>query len=120
MQKGLHQDAANLFEKFYGNDKIYFAAPLGYAYGKLNRKADAQRILAELEEISKSGEVVPPQEKALIYLGIDNKEKAFELFRLSCEERFASFPFLLTESFFDSLRSNPKFIALENCVKPIN
>lgn len=120
IQKGLYQDAAKLFERFHENDKFYFAAPLGYTYGRLNRKADAQRILGELEEFSKNGEIVPSQEKAIIYLGLGNKEKAFELFRSSCEERFGSFPFVLTESIFDSVRSDPGFTALENCVQPIN
>lgn len=118
MQKGLYQDAAKLLERFHENDKLYFAAPLGYTYGRLNRKADAQRILGELEEFSKNGEIVPPQEKAIIYLGLGNKEKAFELFRSSCEERFGSFPFVLTESIFDGVRSDSGFIALENCVQP--
>jgi serine/threonine-protein kinase len=120
IQKGSYQDAAKLFEKFYENDHLYFAAPLGYTYGRLNRKADAQRILGELEELSENGEVIPPQEKAIIYLGLGDKEKAIELFRSSCKDRFGSFPFVLTESVFDDIRSTPEFIALENCVQPTN
>jgi eukaryotic-like serine/threonine-protein kinase len=121
MQKGLYQKAIDVFEKFYDNDQLYFAAQLGYAYGKMNRKTDAQRILAELEKLSAEGAaVVPPQEKAIINLGMGNKDLAFELFRQSCEERFASFPFIVTEAFFDDLQSDPEFIFLTRCIQPIN
>lgn len=121
LQKGLYAEAINLFERFYENDKLYFAAQLGYAYGKMNRKADAQRILDDLEKISAKGEeFVPPQEKALIYLGMGGGNQAFNLFRQSCEERFGSFPYILTEHYFDDWQSDPDYIALTNCVKPLN
>ena len=121
LQKGLYPEAINLFERFYPNDKLYFAAQLGYGYGKMKRIADAQRILADLEIISATGKnVVPPQEKAIIYLGMGNKNKAFELFRQSCEDRFGSFPYLLTEHYFDGFQSDPDYVALTNCVKTLN
>jgi eukaryotic-like serine/threonine-protein kinase len=116
MQKGLYNEAITIFEKFYQNDKIYFAAQLGYAYGKTNRKAEALRILGELEELSKQN-IIPPQEMAIIHLGLGNKDKAFELFNLSCRERFPSLPFLLMEPFFDDERSTPPFKELANCIK---
>ena len=120
LQKGSYQDAIEIFEKFYPDNKLHFAAQLGYAYGKANRKADAQRVLNELEEFSIQGEIIPANEEAIIHLGMGNKEKAFELFRLSCRERFASLPWLLTEAYFDRLRSDSEYLELTNCIQSLN
>ena len=69
---GRLQEATQIFEKIYQEDKIYGAAPLGLSYGRMGRKDEAQKILAVLDELSKKGggDYVAPQERAIVYLGL--------------------------------------------------
>jgi serine/threonine-protein kinase len=120
LQAGRYQDAVNIYEPLYPTDKKYFAAQLGYAYGRLNRKQDAQKILADLEEIARSGQVVPAQEFAIVYLGMREEDRAFELFTQSCRDRYAAFPFILTEFFFDDYRDDYRYTTLKACATPLS
>lgn len=119
LQQGRDNDALAIFEQFYEKDKKYFAAPLGYTYGRLKRNQDALRILSDLENIAVN-DVVPPQEKAQIYLGMGDEEKAFELFSQSCKDRFPTLPVILQEFYFDPYRNDKRFADLKNCIKPLN
>lgn len=120
LQEGRDKEALDIFEKSYEKTKIYFAAPLGYTYGRLKRKQDALRVLSDLENIAKKDVVVPPQERALIYLGMGDEEKAFELFTQSCHDRFPALPGVLAEFFFDPYRNDKRFKDLQNCVTPLS
>jgi len=53
-----------------------YAGELGYAYAMSGRRAEALRMLAELEERSKH-EYVSPSARALIHMGLGDKEQAF-------------------------------------------
>ncbi len=116
-QQGRVEESISLFERLYAAEKLYGAAPLGYAYAKAGRRADAQKILDELEAISKQTSVPLPQEKAIIYLGLDDRDRAFTLLQEACKERFATFPFLFIEPFLDSIRSDPRFPSLLRCAR---
>jgi len=118
IQNGDFDKAISILQRFYDTDKEYFAAPLGYAYGKTGRKDDALKIINELEQRSKEKHI-PPQEEAIIYLGLDDKDKAFERLNQSCAERFPAFPLLLTDSLVDGINSDPRFAELKKCVKPL-
>jgi len=98
LQQGSNNEAVSILEQFYKTNKSYFAAPLGYAYGRVGRSTDALKVLTELEAEKRSKrEYLPPQEEAIIYIGLNNKDKVFEKLNQSCQERFSSFPFLLKE-----------------------
>lgn len=111
------QEAIQIFEKLYQDDKIYGAAPLGLSYGRAGRKADAQKILGELEEIAKKadGDYVAPQEFAIVYLGLGEQDKAFEYLTKSCEEKYPAFPFVATDPIFDELKTDVRFETLKKC-----
>ncbi len=111
-QQGRYQESIDALEKVYAVDPDLAAAPLGYTYAKAGRKTDARRILEKLEEASKQ-KYVPAQEKALIYLGLDDKNQAFKLLDEACTERFASLPMLLIDPLVDDIRSDPRFIELK-------
>ena len=72
------------------------------------------RMLDVLEEIRKQ-RYVPDQERALIYLGLDDKESAFLYFEQACKDRVASLPFIKIDPLFDSIRSDPRYPDLARC-----
>jgi hypothetical protein len=64
------------------------------------------------EELQAKQEKLPPQEIALIYLGLGEKEKAFAWLGKSADEHFWPFTSVAVDPFFDNERSDPRFIDL--------
>ena len=81
---------------------------LGYAYAVLGRRAEAQKILDELNELSKRNHA-RPQSLALVHAGLGEKDKAFELLQ---KERSAVMNSLEVDPVWDGLRSDPRFADL--------
>jgi TolB-like protein/Tfp pilus assembly protein PilF/predicted Ser/Thr protein kinase len=87
---------------------------LGYAYAIDGKKAEAQRVLDRLNEISKQ-KYVPAGYRAMIYIGLGEKDKAFEWLEKSYEERYAiaeGVADIKVDPVFDPLRSDPRFADL--------
>ena len=82
---------------------------LGRAYALGGKRAEAQKILDKLNELSKQ-EFVPAMARAVVYTGLGEKDKAFESLEKAYEERFA----IQTkpDPQFDPLRSDPRFADL--------
>jgi eukaryotic-like serine/threonine-protein kinase len=83
-------------------------AELGYVYGLAGKKAEAKRILAELTELAKRGNV-SPLNFAIVYAGLGDKDQAFAWLERAYQERS---PFLLDIKTLlggDPLRSDPRF-----------
>ncbi len=92
------------------------AAPLGvlaYAYGKGGKKAEAQKVLDTLLDMSKH-QYVQPRVLARVYVGLGDKEKAFEYLEKSYQDRSigTAFGLINTDPSFDPLRSDPRFADL--------
>ena len=111
LQQGAYEDAISKFEKLHVMRPLHTAAALGYAYGKQGRRADALGMIRELEEFAKK-EPVPPHERALVYIGLGNKDEAFKLLERSYQDRFANLAYLTTDSIYDDLRSDSRFADL--------
>ena len=86
-------------------------AYLGYAYGVTGKRAEAQKILEELQEQSKR-RYISPYLMALLYIGLSNKDQAFVWLEKSYEERCNNLMFLKVEPILDPLRSDPRFTEL--------
>ena len=85
---------------------------LGYGYAIGGRKAEAQKVLDQLRERSKQ-KYVPAWTVADIYLGLGEKDKAFEWLEKAYEERFAGLAASIkVEPIFDPLRSDPRYADL--------
>ena len=61
-------------------------APLGLAYGLAGRRADALKILAEMERASKK-RYVSPYHLAAVYSGLGRMDEAFSLLDQALERR---------------------------------
>lgn len=114
LQLKRYDESIALFEEIYAKNKALGAAPLGYAYAKSGRKKDAEQILSDLTELSRT-EIIPPQEFAILYIGLGKKDKAFEKLQGACNDRFPALPFLLLDPLFEELNSDPRFIKLKQC-----
>ena len=105
----------NIYESGNEEDKIYAAAPLGFACAKAGRFDEARKIIANLELSEKTG-YVPAQEKALIYVGLGNYDKVFENLNKSCTEKFPTLPGWITDPITDDVKADPKFVEIRKCV----
>jgi tetratricopeptide (TPR) repeat protein len=114
IQKSMYQEALAEAEKDLVLDPRAAAeADLAYAYGKAGRKADAQKILDKLTELSKQ-KYVQPRLLARVYVGLGDKEKAFEYLEKSYLDRSIGTAFAVfnTDPTFEPLRSDLRFADL--------
>ena len=81
---------------------------LGHACGIAGKKSKALKTLKKLRELS-TRRYVPAYDMALIYVGLGEKEQAFEWLERAWKERFGWLVFLNAEPIFEPLRSDPRF-----------
>ncbi len=110
VQKGMYQEAIKELELAKAlNPQLRprFEAALAYAYAVSGKKAEAQKILAELQERAKQSPV-PHVHFAVVYAGLGEKDRAFEWLEKAYEDRTGP-PLLAIDLMLDSLRSDPRF-----------
>jgi Flp pilus assembly protein TadD len=109
-QKGMYEEAIAEFQKavaLFRGDPMQLAV-LGHGYAVAGKRSEAQKIINELTELSKR-RYFPPYFIALIYVGLGDKNKAFELLEKVFAERSANLTVLQAEPMFDPVRSDPRF-----------
>ena len=113
LEEGRYEEAIAETEKMSANATSAGSGRpfLGYTYAVAGKRAEAEKILAELKERSKQRHV-NPAEFALIYTGLCDKDRAFEFLQKEYEEnqRLPTLINVLPE--WDSLRSDPRFTDL--------
>lgn len=88
-------------------------ALLGYAQARQAARAHALEIIEDLTTTSTSKNAfVPAPCFALVYTGLDEKDRAFEWLEKSCEERNSRLAYLKVEALWDPIRSDPRFAQL--------
>jgi DNA-binding winged helix-turn-helix (wHTH) protein/TolB-like protein/Tfp pilus assembly protein PilF len=87
------------------------SALIGYIYAVSGRRREARQVLDELNELSKR-EHVPAFARAYIYVGLGDKERAFELLEKAYADREWQLWLLKEEKMFDPLRSDSRFQGL--------
>jgi TolB-like protein/Tfp pilus assembly protein PilF len=88
---------------------------LAYNYAKAGNTTESLKIVQSLTEEKR---YVSPAYLAAIYAGLGNKDQAFRYLDQAVEERSGSLVFLGVEPMADSLRSDPRFSALLNRIRP--
>ncbi len=81
---------------------------LGLAYGLANRKAEANKVLDELIQLNKT-RYVTPAAFANVYIGLGDKDKAFEWLEKAFQERSNYVAYLKVFPIVDPLRSDPRY-----------
>ncbi len=118
MAKSMHAEALAAFQKarsLPGGNPLILGG-LGHGYGRLGRKAEAQDLLKELEAWSQRG-YVSPVSRALVYIGLGDRDLAFQWLERACQERDGWLAWLKVDPIFDSLRPDPRFAALLRTVR---
>jgi serine/threonine-protein kinase len=114
-------EAIRIFEEIYARDRALGGAMLGFCYGISGRRADAERILNEMQELQKQeldkGHYLSPQELGIIYLGLYDLDRALPLFRRAIEDKYPPAQSIFIAPMFDRLRSDSRFAELAQQVR---
>jgi TolB-like protein/DNA-binding winged helix-turn-helix (wHTH) protein/Flp pilus assembly protein TadD len=85
---------------------------LANVYARSGNKAEAERLLGDLISESKR-QYVSPYYFAVVYVGLGRQEDAINWLEKAFVDRSNGLVFLKVEPELDSLRSNPRFVALQ-------
>jgi len=88
-----------------------FMGSVGMAYGILGFKDKAQKLLEELRKLQKKA-YAPSYSFALIYFGLGEIDKAFDMFERTADEHNGLIFAVPTFAYFDPLRSHPRYKVL--------
>jgi serine/threonine-protein kinase len=110
VQKKMYREAIAEFQQAANNSNRAPLAivSLGQAYAVSGNKVEAQRVLAELKDISQR-RYVSPYSVAIIYAGLGEKEQAFQWLQKANDERNTELVFLKVDPRLDPLRDDPRF-----------
>ena len=111
--KGQLTEAISEFRQAFDlNGDFYSLAMVGQAYARAGNKAEAQKILARLNEEAKSRHVAP-YAWALLYLGLGDKNRALDELETAYQRGDTNYLFVLkVDPSFDDLRGDPRFEAI--------
>jgi serine/threonine-protein kinase len=94
------------------NDNTEIWSGLGHAYAAAGNKAEAQKVLDRLKELS-AHSYVSPYSFAVICAGLGERDQAFAWLERALNERsYFMAVYLPTDARLDNLRSDPRFSAL--------
>jgi len=110
--KGYSQDAIAEYQKARQlNDDPFVLALLGDIYAVSGRKDEAMKILDQLKQLSKQ-RFVFAYSVALVYVGLGDKDQAFQWLEKSFQDREARINRLKVDPLFDSVRSDARYADL--------
>jgi eukaryotic-like serine/threonine-protein kinase len=108
-QKRSYEEAiASLQEATSLSASLNFKSSLGHAYAVAGRKDEARAILREIKEQSKRA-YVPSYFSALVYAGLEDKDRAFEWLERAYQERSTVLAYLNLDPRLANLRADPRF-----------
>jgi TolB-like protein/tRNA A-37 threonylcarbamoyl transferase component Bud32/Flp pilus assembly protein TadD len=112
-ERHMYEEAIQAFQKArtFDEGNTWVRAGLGHAYAVSGKRSEAQKVLDELEQLSKRS-YVPPDNIALVYWGLGKKNMTLEYLEKAYEDRSVGLCWLKADPIFDSLRSDPLFRAL--------
>ncbi|MBP6978657.1 MAG: tetratricopeptide repeat protein [Bacteroidales bacterium] len=113
MLQGKFDDAIAELKKvriIVGNNP-YGLSRLGFAYARSGDEQNAMQALHNLFTFKDQGYTVA-FDIAIIYYGLNERDQMFEWFEKSYQERDFRLVRMMTEPFWDEIRSDPRFISL--------
>ena len=116
VQKRMYEEAIAEFQKAAQlSGELWAKVELAHAYAAAGRRGEAEKILDDLRDQPEPSNVSPYQ-MAIIYAGLGEKDRAFELLEKAYEQRNHGLVELKVEPMLDSLRSDPRFADLQRRV----
>jgi len=112
-EKGMHKEAVVEFKKAVELSGRWplFLAGLGHGWATLGDRVEAEKLITELRYTSHK-RYRASYSIAAIYAGLGEISTALEWMEKACDERGTWLIFLKVHPYFDSFRSQPRFIAL--------
>jgi DNA-binding winged helix-turn-helix (wHTH) protein/TolB-like protein/Flp pilus assembly protein TadD len=95
---------------------VVYQALLGEAKALAGQKGDAATILGNLEKLARQ-RYVSSSAPATVYLGLGDKDRAFQWLEMAVDERTDSLAYAKVDPAYDSLRSDPRWAALLHRLK---
>ena len=111
-EKGMHSEAVEEAKKaaeLSGNSQSH--AYRAYALARWGKFSEARQVLNELLKTS-TETYVPPYNIALVYHALGERDRALDYLEKGFSERDVRMVFLKVEPYWDTLRSEPRFIDL--------
>ena len=111
-QKGMMPEAIAEFKLAFGldNQQSENWAGLAHAYAVSGRKDEARKMLADLNGKSSENNYVSAYSVAIIYAGLEGKDKTFEWLERAYSDRSYYLPvYLTTDARLDHLHSDKRF-----------
>jgi TolB-like protein len=105
-QKGMFQEALAALRRSW--DSTLKTASIAHAFARSENRPTAEKILGELLADSKR-KYISPYDIAVIYTGLDDKERALEWLNRAYEEHAGFLIFVNSDPRFKPLRSDPRF-----------
>jgi serine/threonine protein kinase/tetratricopeptide (TPR) repeat protein len=112
MQQGNYDEAVATLERLRAENPRYADAALGFAYARTGRPDDAAGILRDIDQLSTPENPMPPLERAVVYIGLGDRDRAFELLEQMYRDKSPGLTYLETDPMYDGLRPDPRFSEL--------
>ena len=110
--KGWPEQAVAAYEKAASlSETPHQRATLAHGYAVAGRRAEARKILGELEELAEE-KYVSPYDFAVVYLGLGDNDRAIELLEQVYEDHPENLRHIKVRPWFDPLRDHPRFQSL--------
>jgi len=112
-ERAMYEEAIAAFRKArtFDEGNTWVTGELGHVYAVSGKRSEAQQIVGELEQLSKRS-YVPPDNIALVYLGLGDKDLTFEYLEKAYQDRCVGLSWLNADPIFKSLRQDPRFVTL--------
>jgi serine/threonine protein kinase/Tfp pilus assembly protein PilF len=113
-QQGRYAEALALFQTEKENARgwaLHIEPWIGMAYAKLCQMNQARAILTDLISRSQSSHV-PPTLVAAFYFVLEEKDSGFQWLQTACEEYDSWVRLLKTDTIFDTVREDPRYLAI--------
>ena len=108
-QKRMYDEAIDAFQKSVKlSTSPLMLASLGHAHAKAGNRAEAEKILVRLDDLSKQ-RYISAHNRAIIHVGLNETEHTLVWLERAYQERSQSLIYLDTDPRFDGLRTNPRF-----------
>ncbi len=109
-QKGMMSNSITEFETaaVLSGRSANAIASLGHAYAIAGRRHEADTVLTELENRAKQTNISSYQ-RALVFVGLGDKDRAFEELEKALRERSTLLGYLRMDPRLDPLRTDPRF-----------
>lgn len=111
--KGMFNEAIDAYQKSRELSGGYPGITgLGHAYALAGQRDQALKIIRELEADEKRTNRIRSTAFAIIFAGLNDRDKAFEWLEKAYEQKYEGVVFIKVQPYYDSLRSDPRYFDL--------